>query len=492
MNFKLQRRILLFGTILTLVITSAVFTFFIHGNNEATKIQMIENKLKGDAKSILPHLYLSGNFAWFKDNLEHYKDLGITCLSVRDISGALVWGKNEPCSLNIEARNYVDQKVLEISYDLPQITVLSTLQSSGISFLIFFSVQIAFLILAYLMLKRINKRHAETLVKMEHINGRNEANERILRLTRTLGHNLKSPLAAMKTLYELTAEKLSSDEKYLLKTIQDNVDLMASRLVDQGAEVLSSTHVDVSFVLDAVVGMKRLEFVKDTSLDIAVESGPQIHCYLNESELINILSNLINNAIEARKPNSRVRIAISGHRFGSNVEIKIRDNGVGIEPSKIEDFFKYGITTKTGGKGCGLYHAKEFVSLWGGKISISSAVGEYTEISISLPVSTQKEVKEIILIDNELLNILSWKGMANKYKIPFKGYTNSRDFFENAPVNKEEVEIYVDYELGEENGLEIVQWLKKEGFVNVSLATGESSMVHPGIRQVGKEFPIRA
>lgn len=110
MNFKQQKRTLLFGTILTLIISSAIFTYFIHHNYESTKIQLIEEKLKGDAKSILPHLYHSGNFAWFRDSLEQYQKLGLKCLSVIGLDGRLIWG-DTPCDLKVEAKNYLDQKV---------------------------------------------------------------------------------------------------------------------------------------------------------------------------------------------------------------------------------------------------------------------------------------------------------------------------------------------------------------------------------------------
>lgn len=74
--------------------------------------------------------------------------------------------------------------------------------------------------------------------------------------------------------------------------------------------------------------------------------------------------------------------------------------------------------------------------------------------------------------------------------MPFRGFTNSREFFENLPQDKNSAQIFVDYELGEENGLEIARKLKADGFENVCLATGESHLGLGDIKQVGKEFPI--
>jgi biopolymer transport protein ExbD len=93
------------------------------------------------------------------------------------------------------------------------------------------------------------------------------------------------------------------------------------------------------------------------------------------------------------------------------------------------------------------------------------------------------------LIDNENLNLYTWQGMAKKNQIAFRGFKNSKDFFNNAPIQKDEVAIYVDYDLDDENGLDVVLKLYEAGFSNVALATGETKRVHTQIRQVGKEFP---
>ena len=79
--------------------------------------------------------------------------------------------------------------------------------------------------------------------------------------------------------------------------------------------------------------------------------------------------------------------------------------------------------------------------------------------------------------------------MAGKYKLNFKGYTSSKEFFENLPTDKYSTYIYVDYELGNENGIQVIENIKKHGFQFVSLATGQSDLLHSKINQVGKEFP---
>jgi signal transduction histidine kinase len=488
MNFKSQKRVLLIGTILTLVFTSAVFTFFIHKNHESTRIRLIEDKLKGDAKSILPHLYQSGNYAWFTDNLEQYKKL-LPCISVLGLNGATIWGEG-PCTSKIEAKNYIDQKIFNISYSLPETTLLSSIHKNWSYFSVFFGIQVLFLILAYKILSAINNRHSDTLVQIEHINSQNDANERVLRITRTLGHNLRSPLAALKSFHELTSGRLTKDETDILEAIQSNIDTMTERLVDQKVEATPVATVDISRGISNLIAVKQLEYSKTPHIKIESDIEQGLMAVLNRDELKSILSNLINNSIEARKSDSPLTISVLAKKLHDRAIIRVKDDGKGIPRDQISKVFDYGVTFKSQGKGFGLAHAKETITSWAGEITINSSEGNFTEVTITIPLITTTTIKEIILIDDNALNLKYWKGMSNMKQISFKGYTNSTDFFANLPENKEEVAIYVDYDLGEENGLEVIQQLIKLGFMNIALATGEIGQIHPKVRQVGKEFPF--
>ena len=487
MTFKLQKRTLLLGTIFTLIITSVIFTYFVHHNHESTKIQLIEDKLKGDSKSILPHLFLSGNSAWFKDNLNQYKKMGLKCLSVIDLQGKVIWGDG-PCSLKITARNYTEQKVFDISYDLPSITLMSSIKANGLSFSIFFLIELIFLTLAYKLLSLINRRHSDALVQIEHIKGVNETNEKVLRLTKTLSHNLKSPLAALKALGELASERLNEEDINLLNSIQERIDAMASRLIEQDEDEAPISVTNISESLERVVDIKRLEYSKKPLIEIRSSIEKNIYSFVNRDELLSIISNLVNNSIEAKKDKSFIVIEIAMSLSGEQVIIEVKDNGTGVAQNQMNKIFNYGHTTKKNGKGCGLSHARHILSLWKGDISIESSVGVGTTVKVSLPIS--QKTKNIILIDDEPLNILSWRGMAKKNDIHFTGYADPLKFFENIPEEKEGTAIYVDYDLAGIDGAAIARQIKKMGFRHVCLATGHSEIIDTEIAQVGKEFPM--
>ncbi len=106
------------------------------------------------------------------------------------------------------------------------------------------------------------------------------------------------------------------------------------------------------------------------------------------------LSNLIENAFYHMFRKNRtdswiptLEITISSQE--NCLEIRIKDNGVGIAPSNIDKIFTDFWTTKSVGEGMGLglYIAKESVEKYQGSIRVSSVEGEYTEFIVKLPQS---------------------------------------------------------------------------------------------------------
>ena len=69
------------------------------------------------------------------------------------------------------------------------------------------------------------------------------------------------------------------------------------------------------------------------------------------------------------------------------IEILIRDNGIGIEKTIIDKIFDPFFTTKTTGEasGVGLYLSREIIQNYGGDITVKSQKDEFTEFSIILP-----------------------------------------------------------------------------------------------------------
>ena len=79
---------------------------------------------------------------------------------------------------------------------------------------------------------------------------------------------------------------------------------------------------------------------------------------------------------------------VTTREFGESVEIRVRDNGVGIPAEDYEKLFQPFFTTKpTGeGTGLGLSISYEIITLQhGGTITVKSEVGDFTEFTVRLP-----------------------------------------------------------------------------------------------------------
>jgi signal transduction histidine kinase len=84
----------------------------------------------------------------------------------------------------------------------------------------------------------------------------------------------------------------------------------------------------------------------------------------------------------------RPTLKVTTREFGEGIEVRVRDNGIGIPPENRDKLFQPFFTTKpTGeGTGLGLSISYEIVTRQhGGTISVDSEVGDFTELTVRLP-----------------------------------------------------------------------------------------------------------
>jgi signal transduction histidine kinase len=129
--------------------------------------------------------------------------------------------------------------------------------------------------------------------------------------------------------------------------------------------------------------------ITSPSISYALNNNKDINLTTNKLELSRILSNLLDNSIHALEEQSDPKITISLEAVSNLVKIEVIDNGKGIPESVIKVIGTERFSSKplSIGNGIGLLHAKRSIEEMSGSFEIDSKDGEYTKVTITLPVS---------------------------------------------------------------------------------------------------------
>lgn len=215
------------------------------------------------------------------------------------------------------------------------------------------------------------------------------------RFTANAAHQLRTPLAAIRSEVEVTLERLRTPDEYrgaltdVLKDVgrmADAVDAML-RLArsEEGLSAEQLHPVDVASLVEEVV-----EFFSP----LAPERGVELVCgplapgrVLGErSWLDQLFANLVSNAILYTNTGGRVELSSRLHDGG--IEVRVADTGKGVDPAHLEVIFERfarGEGAAGRGFGLGLPIAQEIARAHGGRIHVESTLGHGTCFSVWLP-----------------------------------------------------------------------------------------------------------
>jgi hypothetical protein len=182
----------------------------------------------------------------------------------------------------------------------------------------------------------------------------------------------------------------------------------SDQMAGQG-EPETATHL-IPSMAQSVVSEKRMQFRSRLGVEICATADAQsygLFAKVDASEFKRLLSNLINNSVEAISETGRVDVAVKG--LNGSLELSVTDSGRGIPAEILPQLMRKGASFgKTGGTGLGLFHAKESVEAWDGEIDISSKEGEGTSVIVTLPKAAPPPwfVSEVAVSPGETIAIL--------------------------------------------------------------------------------------
>lgn len=216
-----------------------------------------------------------------------------------------------------------------------------------------------------------------------------------------VSHELKTPLTTIKgfveTLQQMPAKNEINEGKSFLNIIEKNVDRMIDLINDllalsklerlQGTDIQLEEHNIAALIQGAVytcdcsIKEKNISVTVDCPEDIAARVDP----ILMEQAVINI----VDNAVKYSPENKSIHISVT--RQGRFVDMKIQDNGNGMNKEHLSKIFNrfYRVDKargrNEGGTGLGLAIVKHIVQYHNGKIDVTSTKGRGSCFKISIP-----------------------------------------------------------------------------------------------------------
>jgi two-component system NtrC family sensor kinase len=215
-------------------------------------------------------------------------------------------------------------------------------------------------------------------------------------------HELKTPLTSIHGFVDLLADpKILQNKQTALKYLRI-VHNDTERLTNLVTNMLDLSRIDLGTMkldyekLNAKAILQSLQDEMDITIKAAginskyyVEPGmPDIIC--DKYRLLQVLSNLVNNAVHYTQKGGMITIKASRER--DFLKFRVSDTGAGIPKSQIPKLFHRfyqvdsSLTRSIGGSGLGLAVCKAVVEVLGGKIWIESGAGQGTTVHLTIPI----------------------------------------------------------------------------------------------------------
>ena len=211
-------------------------------------------------------------------------------------------------------------------------------------------------------------------------------------MAKQVAHEIKNPLTPMRLTVQSFQRKFDPEDPNLkqklddyTKTLIQQIDTMSSvasafsnfaSMPAQQNETLNVVEV-VEFSLD-IFNEEYIQFKSDEEEIITI---------MDRTQLVRIITNLVKNAIQAIPENQLEKsIFVEVKQAENNVNISVKDNGIGIESENIERIFEPKFTTKNSGMGLGLGIIKNIIENYKGTITFDTEFGKGTTFIVSLPI----------------------------------------------------------------------------------------------------------
>lgn len=345
-------------------------------------------------------------------------------------------------------------------------------------------------------LETVIENHISNLKSQEHEKSEKEKLIASNLIASQVAHDIRSPLTALNMVIG-TIDKLPEDKRILIRNAIQRINDIANDLLARGKanslnnpSSISEIREDsiaitmLSSLVDMLISEKRTQLRNEIGIQIGAEFSKSYGLFskIPTNEFKRVLSNLINNSVEAL-PAGHGKIFVTLDDYANFNKIEIIDNGKGIPDSVLSKLGAAGVTFgkegSTSGSGLGIYHAKNFIASIGGTIEFVNNPPPENGVTVKVCIpKTQPPIwfvekvaipigGKIVALDDDQSIHGVWQGRlsslkANEKSVALLSFTSAEGFknwVRNQGKFGTETVFLVDYELLGQKiiGLDIVE-----------------------------------
>jgi signal transduction histidine kinase len=221
-----------------------------------------------------------------------------------------------------------------------------------------------------------------------------EAHEAQSKFTSDASHELRTPLASMKIELEVALRDPSITKNEMRELLDSNLEEV-NRLTKLSHTLLQLSRLDHANIVRENIelsGMTAMVIERFNKMQprIVLRNRRKVHVLANDSNVEELLTILIDNALKYSPSDTTVHVTLIKQRQMSGFQVV--NEGEGIPPETLPHIFNRfyrADASRTGsaknGYGLGLSLAKKIVELHGGELTVSSAVNQMTTFQVLLP-----------------------------------------------------------------------------------------------------------
>jgi two-component system, NtrC family, sensor histidine kinase PilS len=241
--------------------------------------------------------------------------------------------------------------------------------------------------------------------RLEQLHLRAERLEAVAELSSSLAHEIKNPLASIRSSVEQLGKssRANSDEKFLANLIvreSDRLSRLLSEFLDfSRVRVTECRPMDLHAVAEAAIRLVRQHPDCERGMKITLE-GTATQMEGDEDLVHRVVSNLVLNAVQAAGPKAAVVVRVGraapdelpgAAAIENPVTLRVSDNGPGIPDELQQRLFEPFATGRVGGTGLGLAIVQRAVEAHRGLVLVDTQAGRGTTFTIYFPAARRKE-----------------------------------------------------------------------------------------------------